>query len=147
MRPTTLLLVLSLSCALACGYIPTDLRAWTAYYAQGFGLETDLLTALIWVESRYCPEAVSSKGAVGLGQLMPATARELGVDPRNPQANLYGAALYLRRKWEEFGDWRLALAAYNAGSPAVCRYGGVPPFPETQNYVNNVLGVYFALRR
>lgn len=137
---------LSLAGAWACGYIPTDLRAWTAYYAIGFGLEPDLLTALVWVESRYCPKARSPSGAVGLGQLMPGTARDLGVDPWNPQANLYGSALYLRQKWEEFGDWRLALAAYNAGSGAVRRHGGVPPYPETQGYVRRVLEVYFALR-
>jgi len=137
---------LSLSYALACGYIPADLRAWTGYYARGFGLEPDLLTALVWVESRYCPQARSPVGAIGLGQLMPATAKELGVDPWNPQANLYGAALYLRQKWEEFGDWRLALAAYNAGSGAVRKHGGIPPYPETQKYVRQVLEVYLALK-
>lgn len=147
MKKLLISLALSSPLALGCGFISPDLRAWTAYYAQGFGLEADLLTALVWVESRYCPGAVSPKGAVGLGQLMPATARELGVDPRDPQANLYGAALYLRWKWEEFGDWRLALAAYNAGSGAVRRHGGVPPYPETQGYVRRVLEVYFALRR
>lgn len=147
MKQILLILCTSLSLSLACGYIPSDLRAWTAYYAQGFGLEANLLIAVVWVESRYCPGAVSPKGAIGLGQLMPATARELGVDPRDPRANLYGAALYLRQKWEEFGDWYLALAAYNAGSSAVRRYGGIPPYPETQNYVRQILGVYFALQR
>ena len=131
----------------ACGYIPQNLNNWTAYYAKGFGLEPELLTALIWVESRYCADAVSPAGAIGLGQLMPATARTLKVDPRDPVQNLYGAAKYLRAQWDTFQDWSLALAAYNAGPDNVRRYGGIPPFPETQNYVRSVLNVYFSIKR
>jgi soluble lytic murein transglycosylase-like protein len=136
------MLMLILSPSLACGYIRPDLKGWTDYYARGFGLEPALLTALVWVESRYCPTARSPAGAIGLGQLMPATARSLGIDPWNPQANLYASALYLRQKWEEFGNWELALAAYNAGSTTVRKYGGIPPYPETQAYVRKVLEVY-----
>ena len=137
-----LVLILMLTPSLACGYIPPDLKAWTEHYARGFGLEPPLLMALVWVESRYCPFVQSPAGAIGLGQLMPATARSLGVDPWNPQANLYGAALYLRQKWEEFGNWELALAAYNAGSATVRKYGGIPPYPETRAYVRRVLEIY-----
>ena len=71
---------------------------------------------------------------------MPATARRLGVDPFDPYQNLDGGARYLRQQYEEFGTWRLALAAYNAGPGAVQRYGGVPPYRETRNYVRVVWG-------
>ena len=72
-------------------------------------------------------------------QLMPATARALGVDPRDPEANIAGGAHYLRQMADRFGDWRLALAAYNAGPGAVARWGGVPPYAETRAYVSAVL--------
>ncbi len=133
--------------SLACGYIPVNLNNWTAYYAHGFGLEPELLTALIWVESRYCVDAISPVGAIGLGQLMPGTARLLGVDPNDPVQNIYGAAKYLRTQWDTFQSWPLALAAYNAGPDNVRRYGGVPPFAETQKYVRSVLNVYYSLKR
>lgn len=71
---------------------------------------------------------------------MPATARALGVDPAVPQQNLEGGARYLARQYRKFGSWRLALAAYNAGPEAVRKYGGVPPYRETQNYVKKILG-------
>jgi soluble lytic murein transglycosylase-like protein len=122
-----------------------ELVAWAAYYAEEFGLDPDLFTALIWVESRFCQEALSPKGAVGVGQLMPATATELGVDPYNLHQNFWGAAQYLRTNFEAFGDWTLALAAYNAGPGRVQRYDGVPPFAETQTYVVEVLSVYRTL--
>jgi soluble lytic murein transglycosylase-like protein len=101
-------------------------------------LEPELLGALTWVESRYCIDAVSPKGALGLGQLMPGTALELGVDPLDPAQNLSGAARYLRRQYDTFGEWDLALAAYNAGPGAVRRYGGVPPYAETEHYIQEV---------
>ncbi|MGH1451594.1 MAG: lytic transglycosylase domain-containing protein [Paracoccaceae bacterium] len=100
-----------------------------------------LYRANIEVESAYRQEAVSSAGAVGLGQLMPATARDLGVDPRDPLQNLDGSARYLAMMLERFGDPRLALAAYNAGPDAVRRHGGIPPYRETQNHVARVMAV------
>ncbi|MCX7561369.1 lytic transglycosylase domain-containing protein [Sulfitobacter sp. F26204] len=100
-----------------------------------------LYRANIEVESAYRQDAVSSVGAIGLGQLMPATARDLGVDPRNPLQNLDGSARYLAMMLETFGDPRLALAAYNAGPDAVRQYGGIPPYRETQNHVARVMAV------
>ena len=86
-----------------------------------------LYRANIEVESAYRQDAISSAGAIGLGQLMPATARDLGVDPRDPLQNLDGSARYLAMMLERFGDPRLALAAYNAGPDAVRQHGGIPP--------------------
>ena len=100
-----------------------------------------LYRANIEVESAYRQDAVSSAGAIGLGQLMPATARDLGVDPREPLQNLDGSARYLSMMLETFGDPRLALAAYNAGPDAVRQYGGIPPYRETQNHVARVMAV------
>ncbi|MBM1311972.1 lytic transglycosylase domain-containing protein [Sulfitobacter mediterraneus] len=100
-----------------------------------------LYRANIEVESAYRQDAVSSAGAIGFGQLMPDTARDLGVDPRDPQQNLDGSARYLAMMLESFGDPRLALAAYNAGPDAVRQYGGIPPYRETQNHVARVMAV------
>ena len=100
-----------------------------------------LYRANIEVESAYRQDAISSAGAIGLGQLMPATARDLGVDPRDPQQNLDGSARYLAMMLERFGDPHLALAAYNAGPDAVRQYGGIPPYRETQNHVARVMAV------
>ena len=100
-----------------------------------------LYRANIEVESAYRQDAISSAGAIGLGQLMPATARDLGVDPRDPLQNLDGSARYLAMMLEAFGYPRLALAAYNAGPDAVRRYGGIPPYRETQNHVARVMAV------
>ncbi|ABV95701.1 lytic transglycosylase catalytic (plasmid) [Dinoroseobacter shibae DFL 12 = DSM 16493] len=100
-----------------------------------------LYRANIEVESAYRQDAVSSAGAIGLGQLMPATARDLGVDPRDPLQNLDGSARYLAMMLNTFGDPRLALAAYNAGPDAVRQYGGIPPYRETQNHVARVMAV------
>jgi soluble lytic murein transglycosylase-like protein len=127
-----------LQAALACGTVTPELWASTRQAAMEQQLEPELLGALTWVESRYCIDAVSPKGALGLGQLMPATARELGADPLDPAQNLSGAARYLRLQYDTFGDWDLALAAYNAGPGAVRRYGGVPPYAETERYVREV---------
>lgn len=99
----------------------------------------------MFAESRYCADAVSPQGALGLGQLMPGTARELGVDPLDPTENLMGAARYLRTQLDTFGDTPLALAAYNAGPGAVTTYRGVPPYPETQAYVREVSRLYGVL--
>lgn len=137
-----LTLALASSAAAAASCATPTLVGVVEHYAVGFGLDADLLLALVWVESRFCPDAVSPKGAIGLGQLMPATAAGLGVDPTDLEQNVWGAAHYLRDRYEEFGDWSLALAAYNAGPGAVRHYGSVPPYEETQQYVKEVLGVY-----
>ena len=100
-----------------------------------------LFRANIEIESAYRQSAVSSAGAIGLGQLMPATARDLGVDPRDPLQNLDGSARYLAMMLELFGDPRLALAGYNAGPDAVRQYNGIPPYRETQNHVARVMAV------
>lgn len=95
---------------------------------------------LVQQESGWNPGAVSPKGATGLAQLMPGTARRLGVDINDPLDNLDGGAKYLRMMYDRFGSWRLALAAYNAGPEAVEKHGGIPPYDETQNYVLAILG-------
>ena len=100
-----------------------------------------LFQANIEIESAYRPNARSSVGAIGLGQLMPATAAQLGVDPHDWQANLDGSARYLLMMLAQFGTPDLALAAYNAGPDAVARYGGIPPYRETQNHVRRVMAV------
>jgi soluble lytic murein transglycosylase-like protein len=108
------------------------------------GLPPELLRAMMQVESGGNPRAVSPKGAMGLMQLMPGTARLMGVDdPYDPEENLQGGAAYMARMMKKYGDdQELALAAYNAGPGRVDAYGGIPPFPETQNYVKKVLSLY-----
>lgn len=108
--------------------------------ARKHGIPEDLFLRLVQQESAWKSEAVSHKGAIGLAQLMPATARKLGVNPRDPRQNLDGGARYLRRMYDKFGTWRLALAAYNAGPGAVEKHGGIPPFRETRTYVRRILG-------
>lgn len=108
--------------------------------ARRHGVPEDLFLRLVHQESRWNAGAVSHKGALGLAQLMPGTARYLGVDPRDPQQNLEGGARYLRLQYDTFGSWPLALAAYNAGPNAVQRYGGIPPYSETQSYVKVIWG-------
>ncbi|GGE02963.1 transglycosylase [Polymorphobacter glacialis] len=103
------------------------------------GLSPSLLRAVAWQESRGRAAAVSPKGALGVMQLMPGTAAAMGVDPRDPDDNLRGGALYLRRQLDRFGSVPLALAAYNAGPGAVARFGGVPPFRETRAYVASIM--------
>ncbi|MGC9368839.1 MAG: lytic transglycosylase domain-containing protein [Paracoccaceae bacterium] len=100
----------------------------------------DLFLRLVQQESGWHARAKSHKGAIGLAQLMPGTARKLGVDPHDPRQNLEGGARYLRAQYERFGSWRLALAAYNAGPEAVEKHGGVPPYRETRNYVRAIWG-------
>ena len=108
--------------------------------AKRHAIPEDLFLALVARESRWRSDAVSHKGAVGLAQLMPDTARDLGVDPSDPAQNLDGGARYLRMMYDRFGSWRLALAAYNAGPEAVAAHDGVPPFAETRAYVAALLG-------
>lgn len=101
-----------------------------------------LFRSNIEIESAYNPSARSQIGAIGLGQLMPETASDLRVDPHNWQQNLDGSARYLLMMLEQFGNPRLALAAYNAGPNAVAQYAGIPPYRETQNHVSRVLAVF-----
>lgn len=107
--------------------------------AAKHGVPEDLYLRLVQQESGWDPSAVSAKGAVGLAQLMPTTADHLGVDIANPAENLEGGARYLRRMYDKFGSWRLALAAYNAGPAAVEEYDGIPPYDETTAYVVAIL--------
>ncbi len=108
--------------------------------AMRHGVPADLFLRLVQQESGWNAGAVSPKGAIGLAQLMPETAARLGVDPYDPRQNLEGGARYLAQQYRQFGSWRLALAAYNAGPEAVQRYGGVPPYRETRNYVKAIWG-------
>jgi soluble lytic murein transglycosylase-like protein len=122
--------------------LPAHGRDWAPAIdaaAREAGVDPILFAALIWQESQFDPRARSHVGAYGLTQLMPATAVDLGVDRADPAQNLRGGARYIRQRLDEFGgDATLALAAYNAGAGNVRRYGGVPPFPETRNYVVNI---------
>jgi soluble lytic murein transglycosylase-like protein len=126
-----------------------DVRALATAAAKRHGLDPALVLALISVESNFRTDAVSNKGAQGLMQLMPGTARELGVrDPLDPAANLDGGTRYLNALLQQYnGDLKRALAAYNAGAGAVNRHGGVPPYRETRQYVQKVLERYKAPAR
>ena len=108
--------------------------------ARRHGVPVDLFLRLVQQESGWNPTARSRKGAYGLAQLMPRTARNLGVDRKDPVENLDGGAKYLKQQYLTFGSWRLALAAYNAGPDAVKKHNGVPPFRETRNYVRVIWG-------
>jgi peptidoglycan DL-endopeptidase CwlO len=107
--------------------------------ANRHGVDASLLAAVAKQESNFNSSAVSPAGAQGLMQFMPATAAGLGVDPLDPSSAIDGAAKYLSQLTKQFGSTDLALAAYNAGPGTVTRYGGIPPYSETQNYVRNVL--------
>ena len=113
-------------------------------YSNKNGLDEDFVKAVINQESGFNPNATSHCGAMGLMQLMPATAQGLGVsDAYNPEQNIEGGTKYLKGLMDRFGnDKQLALAAYNAGPNAVKKYGGIPPYAETQNYVKKVLSKY-----
>lgn len=120
---------------------PERYESFVVEHSAKQSLSPELVRAVIQVESGFNPRARSPKGAMGLMQLMPATARELGVvNPYDPEENIRGGTTYLRRLIDRYaGDVRLALAAYNAGSGAVDRHGGtVPPYRETRDYVRKV---------
>ncbi|MCL4142462.1 UNVERIFIED_CONTAM: hypothetical protein GTU68_060134 [Idotea baltica] len=108
--------------------------------ARKHGIPVDLFNRLVQQESNWNPRAKSHAGAIGLAQLMPFTAKSLGVNPRDPAQNLDGGARYLKQQYRKFGSWRLALAAYNAGPGAVEKYSGIPPYRETRNYVKKIMG-------
>ncbi len=111
--------------------------------AERYQISPRLIEAMIAVESGWNPRAISPKGAKGLMQLIPETAQRYGVrDPFDPRANVEGGIRYLRDLLNEFRDLRLALAAYNAGEEAVRKYGSIPPYPETQAYVREVMRRY-----
>jgi hypothetical protein len=110
--------------------------------AKAEGLDVKLLRAVAWAESRGRQQAVSAKGALGIMQLMPGTAEQLGVNPFDPDANVHGGARYLAQQLARFRSLPLALAAYNAGPGAVLRWGGIPPYAETQSYVAQIMSRY-----
>ena len=120
--------------------VPQQYAAALNYAASSANISPTLLAALVWQESRWNAQAVSSKGAIGLAQLMPGTARDLGVDPADPVANLVGGARYLRQLLDQFdGNVEKALAAYNAGPARVRSAGGVPAIAETRTYVASIV--------
>ncbi|MBC7962912.1 MAG: lytic transglycosylase domain-containing protein [Steroidobacteraceae bacterium] len=120
---------------------PAEFEQLIRNCADKYGVSPSLVKAVIHAESGYNPNAVSSKGASGLMQLMPGTAKSLKVADRfNPKDNVEGGVKYLRFLLDTFkGDVSLALAAYNAGLSRVAKYGGIPPYNETRTYVNRVL--------
>ncbi len=130
---------------------PERLRRYDVHIREAaalYVLPEEFLRAVMEVESNFYAGAVSSKGAIGLMQLMPETASQMGVlDPFDPRQNVLGGARFLRVLANRFGgDLVLTIAAYNAGSGAVERYGGIPPYTETRMYVQRVLTRYYAYR-
>lgn len=124
---------------------PPQFRDIIISAANKNGVPPQLLSALLWAESSFSPDIiygrrVSSAGAQGIAQFMPGTAAAMGVNPLDPASAIDGAARYLAQHYRQFGDWGKALAAYNAGPGNVQKYGGVPPFAETQNYVAKIMG-------
>jgi hypothetical protein len=126
------------------GRAPANIDQLVEQTASRFQVDPELVRAIVRVESGYDPKAVSSKGAVGLMQLIPATAQRFGVaNSFDPKQNLEGGVNYLKYLLDLFGgDLSLSLAAYNAGEHSVQRSGGIPAIPETQNYVRKVTSIY-----
>jgi len=120
--------------------VPPQFAAALNQAAAAANVSPSLLSALVWQESRWNPQALSPKGAMGLAQLMPGTARDLGVNAADPSQNLLGGARYLRQLLDQFGgNVEKALAAYNAGPGRVRSAGGIPAIAETQNYVASIV--------
>ena len=126
--------------------LQTDPKLVISEMAEQYGLPAKFVSSVARAESAYRMDAVSPKGAIGVMQLMPGTARELGVDPSDVRQNIEGGTKLLRDLLVQYQNdpdqVRKALAAYNAGAGAVAKYGGVPPYRETQNYVDRVLKNY-----
>lgn len=121
--------------------VPSRYQPLVAHLSAKYDLSPALIEAVVWQESRWRENALSPVGARGLAQLMPGTARDLGVNPDDPAANLEGGARYLRQQLDRFdGDLERALAAYNAGPGRVQQAGGIPRIRETQNYVAAIIG-------
>lgn len=132
---------LAVAASIAPGGADDAVRQQISAVASEFSVDPKLVEAVAWRESRFKQSARSKRGATGVMQLMPATARDLGVDATDMTQNIRGGALYLRQMLGQFGgDVKLALAAYNAGPGAVRKHGGVPPYAETQAYVTAILG-------
>jgi len=125
---------------------PPDPRELITEIAETYGLPAKFVSSVARAESAYSPSALSPKGAIGVMQLMPGTAKELGVDPHDVRQNIEGGARLLRdlliRYQDDPDQVRKALAAYNAGPGAVAKHGGIPPYRETRNYVEKVLKTY-----
>ena len=122
----------------------SDIDEIVETFSNKYGIDGDFIKAIIKQESGFNPKATSKKGAMGLMQLMPETAKSLGViNAYNPWENVEGGVKYLKGLMDKFdNNQELALAAYNAGPSAVKKYGGIPPYKETQNYVENIMSVY-----
>lgn len=125
----------------------TDLGSVINRVSDSEGIDSDLVRAVIETESNFNQSARSEDGALGMMQLMPGTAAEMGVNPENPRENIEGGVKYLGKMMDRYDSLEEALAAYNAGPGAVDEYDGVPPFDETQNYVKKVLSTFRQLKQ
>jgi len=151
LRPPVPAITTSIESAVAAPPVPPD-HAYDAFIREAsiqYGVDAVLIRSVMQTESAFDALAVSRSGAVGLMQLMPDVAAELGVeDPFDPRQNIMGGVKYLRRLLDlHRGNVRLALASYNAGATNVAQYGGVPPFPETRKYVKEVTRLIKSSRR
>ena len=125
-------------------------HAYVPQVIRNTGIDPDMVLAVIAVESGYSPLKLSDRGSIGPMQITPVAARELGIDDLtyllSDSVNVQAATQYLQKMMQRFGDWRLALAAYNAGPGAVNKYRGIPPYQETQAYVQQVMWWYLTLK-